>query len=219
MPKLDIICRTIEIDLSINLSAEFQRKLLREDKQFIEYDRQGEHLSRGSENDRVFQLETVEIQQFRTEAGFDVEDVTIHTGPYADELTRSLHAMAITIATDIFFRSNAFDTSFEEGRKTLTHELTHVAQHKEGKTGPGYTKDELEEEAEAVEKESIYDPDPYITVKIRNRYHKIRRSKMKGMVMETADEIERLMERQKEILSEEKYLKVLIEYERWLKGA
>jgi hypothetical protein len=218
MSKLDIICGIIETDLSINLSAEFQRRLLKEAGQFMEYDRQEEHLSRESDNDRVFRLETVELQHFRTEAGYDVEDVMIHTGPYADEYTRSLHALAITIGTDIFFRSNAFDTGSEEGRKTLTHELTHVAQHEEGKIDRGCSIEELEAEAEAVEKESVYDPDPYISLKIRNKYYKIRRSKMKKLVSDTATEIEKRIEKQKNILSEEQYLKVLVEYERWLKG-
>jgi hypothetical protein len=219
MPKLDTICNIIETDLSINLSAGFQSRLLKEAGEFIDYDRQEEHVQRGSDNDRVFRLETVELQHFRTKTEYEVEDVTIHTGPYADEYTRSLHAMAITIGTDIFFRSNAFDTGTEEGRETLSHELTHVAQHEEGKTGGGYAIEELKEEAEAVGKGSMYDPDPYITVKIRNKYYKIRRSKMKKFVSETATEIEQQIEGQKKILSDEQYLKVLVEYERWLKGA
>jgi hypothetical protein len=42
---------------------------------------------------------------------------------------------------------------------------------------------------------------------------------MKNFVLDTATEIEKRIEKQKNMLSEEQYLKVLVEYERWLKGA
>ena len=44
-----------------------------------------------------------------------VEHATIHTGPYADELARSLHTLALVLGTDIFFRNGAYRPETEEG--------------------------------------------------------------------------------------------------------
>ena len=39
------------------------------------------------------------------------------TGPYADELARSLHTLALVLGTDIFFRNGAYRPETEEGRQ------------------------------------------------------------------------------------------------------
>ncbi|GHV53919.1 hypothetical protein AGMMS49579_13560 [Spirochaetia bacterium] len=192
--------------------------LLKEDEQYTEYQQQDSFYPRPAANDRVFPLETVEIQRFRTKTDADIEDVIIHTGPYADEYTRSYNALAITIANEIFFRNNAFDPSSEEGGKTLVHELTHVAQYKEGRITSNDTIETLEEEAESVESRTAYDDDPYCVFQVRDKLCRIRKSEMKAFISKTADAIESGIGQQKHILSEGDYLKLLAEYEAWLKG-
>jgi hypothetical protein len=90
---------------------------IRSDGQFISNQRPSKRAERGTENDRVFPLETVRLQQFRTGQGAGIERAVIHTGPYADELVRSFNALALTIGRDIFFRDRAYDPAGEEGRK------------------------------------------------------------------------------------------------------
>ena len=66
--------------------------------------------------------------------GADLGEVTMVYGPAADEYTRSHHALALVLGTDIFFRNGAYRPETEEGRKILAHELTHVAQSKSGRS-------------------------------------------------------------------------------------
>ena len=93
--------------------------------------------------DRKYKLDSVILNEFSREHGKEVDTAIVHLGMYADEYTRSLNALAITIGMDIFFRNGAYRPESEEGRKILAHELTHVAQNKK--------REELEREAEAVQ--------------------------------------------------------------------
>lgn len=65
---------------------------------------------------------------FESQFGRDFGDVRVHTGPAADEATRSLAARAFTIGRDIVFRSAAYEPGSNSGRRLLAHELTHVVQ-------------------------------------------------------------------------------------------
>lgn len=66
--------------------------------------------------------------------GADLNGVRVHTDARADMLSRSLNAEAFTVGRDVFFRQGAYAPGSGEGRKLLTHELTHVAQ--QGGTQP-----------------------------------------------------------------------------------
>ena len=79
------------------------------------------------------------------------------------------------------------------------------------------TKDELEHEAELAEQTEIYDSDPLVTIRTkRNTYH-IRKSKQKKL-REIADrELEEWIQMQKYILTEQKYLELLCNYDKYLK--
>ena len=191
---------------------------LRPSEQYTEYQRGGSNKWNTVTNDRVFPLETVEIQQFRRKHDYDIGEVIIHTGPYANEYTRSLNALAVTVGNDIYFRDNAFDTGSEEGRKTLAHELTHVGQHKENRITGGVSLKKLEEEAVNEEKGEGYETDPCIKLVYRGKICRIPKAKLNGFVKELAGGIERRIEEQKNGLREEDYLKLLTAYEGWLKG-
>lgn len=60
---------------------------------------------------------------------FDFRSVRVHTGADADRMTRGVDARAYTLGNHIVFRSGEF-ASTEEGRRTLHHELAHVAQQR-----------------------------------------------------------------------------------------
>ena len=68
--------------------------------------------------------------------GHDFSDVSIHTDSTADSLAKALQAKAFTVGSDVFFREGTYQPGSESGRKLLGHELTHVAQHPEGKPQP-----------------------------------------------------------------------------------
>ncbi|WP_086839420.1 eCIS core domain-containing protein [Amycolatopsis kentuckyensis] len=56
------------------------------------------------------------------------ENVRIHDDARADDAVRSIHAVAFTIGSDIYFRSGAYDPNSADGKRLLAHELAHVVQ-------------------------------------------------------------------------------------------
>lgn len=118
----------------------FSSPMRKTDTQFMEYYLPERKVERPFHNDRVFPLETVEIQGFRTKTDMDLDTAIIHTGPYADEYARSFNALAVTIANEIYFRNGAYDPASEEGRKILAHELTHIGQYTEKKDNKEYNR-------------------------------------------------------------------------------
>ena len=91
--------------------------------------------------------------------------------------TRQNHALALVVANTIYFRNGAYKPETEEGRKLLEHELTHVAQYAEKRMLRQTDRKELEAEAKEVQQE--YNPDPEIVIKIKGKYERIRKSKIK----------------------------------------
>jgi hypothetical protein len=174
-------------------------------------------ITRRYEYDRHFSLETVALQTHRTEHDADIEKVTVHTGGFADELARQMNALAVTIATDIYFRGNKYNPTSEEGRKLLAHELTHVAQYTEGRIDKAETREELESEATGEEQTEEYDPDPYVAARIEGKVFTFRKSQMDKIAEKAARDALMWLESRKVLLSEEKYLKLLCAYEEWLK--
>ncbi len=66
--------------------------------------------------------------------GFD--GVRLHTDARADQLSRSLQALAFTAGSDIFFRRGGYAPGSPAGRHLLAHELAHVAQQRSGTGQP-----------------------------------------------------------------------------------
>jgi len=190
---------------------------LRPDEQYTQYQRQENTFGRPADKDRVFPLDTVELKKFNTDHDTDLDEARIHVGPYSDEYARSFNALALAIGTDIFFRNNAFNTSNEEGRKTLAHELTHVAQYKEGRINNNNSVEELEAEADIIGNKEAYTDDPYCLITVDNKRYRIRKSETEDLAAQIADSIERKIEEERWIMSEERYLRLLIEYEDMLK--
>ena len=159
--------------------------------------------------DRKHPVDRVIINDFNRKSGADLGEVTIVYGPAADEYTRSHHALALVLGTDIFFRNGAYRPESEEGRKILAHELTHVAQNKKREEYRGASREELEREAEAAEKQVEDSGDPLITRRIGGREYKLRKSVWKVIDERTKEKLEEKIESLERVMSEEEYLKLL----------
>jgi len=79
--------------------------------------------------DNSIQLDTSTKDQFEYLFNTDFSHVRIHTGRYAEELTRKSNAFAVTIGNDIYFAQGYYAPDTEEGMKLLAHELQHVVQN------------------------------------------------------------------------------------------
>ncbi len=60
--------------------------------------------------------------------GTDFSGVRIHTDSTAAQLSKSLHAKAFTVGSDIYFNQGKYNPSSQEGKHLLAHELTHTLQ-------------------------------------------------------------------------------------------
>ncbi|MCP4131389.1 MAG: DUF4157 domain-containing protein, partial [bacterium] len=60
----------------------------------------------------------------------DFNNVRIHTGYRAHQLTEAINARAFTTGNDIFFAKGEYNPGSREGKKLIAHELTHVVQQK-----------------------------------------------------------------------------------------
>ena len=186
---------------------------------FMEYQRPETMVIRSHDKDRVHPLETVALQQFNREHNATIEHAVVHSGPLANEFTRSLNALAVTVGRDIYFRNNAYNPADEEGRKLLAHELTHVAQFNENRVTRQSSSELLEAEAEHAEIQETYDPDPFVTVKTNGKKFSVRASQMKQISRDVAQNIEEWMKDQKYVLDEKEYLELLIAYRDWVREA
>ena len=167
-------------------------------------------------HDRKYKLDSVILNEFSREHGKEVDTAIVHLGMYADEYTRSLNALAITIGMDIFFRNGAYRPETEEGRKILAHELTHVAQNKKREEYRGASREELEREAEAAEEREVHDDDPIVEYSTgRNRY-RMRESEARRIERMVESELAEWVEGQERAMPEEEYLKLLYKYREYL---
>jgi len=191
---------------------------VKHDNQTIKPQNPSKRVGRNSGNDRVFPLETVQLQQFRTKHDSDIGEATIHVGPYADELARSYNALALTIGLDIFFRDKAYKPGSEETQKIMAHELTHVAQHKEGFLTKNISMEGLEAEATLAENKEIYEEDPIVYIEVNGNKYRFRKSKMRYHASRVAKSLTSWIEEQKYLLDEEEYLKFACSMIKWIKG-
>lgn len=210
---IDKAIRYMQVNPSFLKQQQMNRKRAQE---FMEYQHVETMVRRTLDHDRVFPLDTVAIQEYRTEYKGNLETAIIHTGPAADEIARSMNALAVTIAGDIYFRNNAFNPSDEEGRKLLAHELTHVTQYSEKRITRQTTTEELEREASKAEAAQGYDPDPFVTIPVGNKAIRIRSSVVPELVHLVANDVEQWVSRQKTTLDQKSYLDLLCAYESWL---
>ena len=65
-------------------------------------------------------------QRLRAVVGSGIDPLRIHRDPEADALARAHRADAVTVGTDVFFRSGRFDPGAPRGFALLAHEAVHV---------------------------------------------------------------------------------------------
>lgn len=63
---------------------------------------------------------------FESRFGSDVRNVRVHTDAHAHHLARLLQARAFTAGDDVYFGPSEYRPDTNEGRRLLTHELTHA---------------------------------------------------------------------------------------------
>ena len=109
-------------------------------------------------------LDALTRARYERQLGVDLGAVRIHTGPFAEHVTRQHTAEAVTVGgTGMIFMRGTPDRSpaTVSGQALLAHELTHVAQAARGiyRSAPGepapLATAEHEAEAEAVEAEVL----------------------------------------------------------------
>ena len=81
------------------------------------------------EMDNALKLDSSLLNQFEQAFDCDLSSVRIHTGKYADELTKQHSADAITIGTDIYFANGKYAPDSDSGISLLSHELQHAIQN------------------------------------------------------------------------------------------
>lgn len=75
---------------------------------------------------------STETNQFMDNAfGADFSGVNVHTGTDAVQMNQQLGARAFTFGSNIYFNKGEYNTKSNDGKKLLSHELTHVVQQKE----------------------------------------------------------------------------------------
>ena len=69
-----------------------------------------------------------EKQTAESQLGANFDQVRLHTGQQADEMTQQLNARAFTHGQDIVMANEHYSPGTQAGQQLLTHELTHVVQ-------------------------------------------------------------------------------------------
>lgn len=64
--------------------------------------------------------------------GANLDNVKIHTDNRAHQMSEGINAKAFTHGQDIYFKQGNFDTTSNEGKELLAHELTHTVQKEAG---------------------------------------------------------------------------------------
>ena len=82
---------------------------------------------------------------FEPRFGYDFSQVRMHTDAKAAEAARAVNALAYTVGRDIAFGMGQYAPETNEGRRLLTHELTHVVQQTAAGT-PRLQRTEAEDE-------------------------------------------------------------------------
>ena len=190
----------------------------KKENSFMDYKLKEKTVSRNINNDRVFPVDNQTLDEFYNETEMNLDYAIIHTGSYADELTRSLHTLALTVGKDIYFRNQAYKLETEEGRKILAHELTHIHQQKKDILKGETTKESLEKEAENTEKHFEHQTEKIKTVKIGNNVYKLNEHEYKKFMQDTKNIIEEELESKLRRLDEEESLKLLYAYKEMLEN-
>ena len=67
---------------------------------------------------------------FEPRIGADFSGVRVHTGSRASQIAKNLNARAFTIGRNVVFGAGQYQSSNNEGKRLMAHELAHVVQQK-----------------------------------------------------------------------------------------
>jgi hypothetical protein len=110
--------------------------------------------------------------------GGDFSDVKVHTDGKASDSARAVQANAYTVGNDVVVRSDRWQPSSDEGKKTIAHELTHVMQQRAGpvdgtSTGDGvsvsHPSDKFEQAAERNAETAMASPAPTASAQLETQ--------------------------------------------------
>lgn len=73
-------------------------------------------------------LEDSTRSEMESKMGADFSNVKVHTGGEANQMSESINAKAFTHGQDIYFKDGQHNTSSNEGKELLAHELVHTVQ-------------------------------------------------------------------------------------------
>lgn len=114
----------------------------------------------------------------------------------------------------IYFRDGAYKPETEEGRKTIAHELTHVAQHRNRPPADNRTKGELEAEAEAAERTEEDCPPEMREIAVRRRKYRLTERQHRALMQQLRLEVEQELEWREATMRPEEYEPLLKAYSR-----
>jgi hypothetical protein len=109
-------------------------------------------------------LPTAERTHVEGHLGCNLGGVRVHADSHAADLSARLSARAFTVGNDVYFGQGEYQPQTQHGRFLIAHELTHVAQQRQGvqvEGGVGREGDAYERQADAVgEKVARGEPAP-----------------------------------------------------------
>ena len=209
------------IENLLDLSAEYDLKksmgfssLERREPALTDYQHAENIVERHLSRDRRHPLPTALINSFNDKTGSDLGEVQIVYGPGANGYARSRHALALAVLDTIYFRDGAYKPETEEGRKTIAHELTHVAQHRNRPPADNRTKGELEAEAEAAERTEEDCPPEMREIAVRGRKYRLTERQHRALMQQLRLEVEQELEWREATMRPEEYEPLLKAYSR-----
>ncbi len=123
-------------------------------------------------------------QHLEQNLGADLSKVQIHNNREADQLSRSVNAIAFTTGQDIFFSAGSYDPRSSQGQQLIAHEVVHTVQQASGAvagvpTAEGVAisdpADAFEQEADRVAQQVMTSPQPSNPVRQSSSSHLFRK--------------------------------------------
>ncbi|MBV9358153.1 MAG: DUF4157 domain-containing protein [Chloroflexi bacterium] len=111
-------------------NSQVQRVLRGDPAEFGEKDEIGQRIQAAAGGGSG--LDDVVQRRLEVGLGADLSGVRVHTDRDADQLARSVNAVAFTSGADIFFQAGAYDPSSTTGMRVLAHEAAHTVQQAQG---------------------------------------------------------------------------------------
>lgn len=161
-------------------------------------------------------VDVITLNEFNTNTGNQIEHTKIYCDDETHERTLRLMALAFVLFDDIGIRKGQYHPESEEGRKLLTHELTHVAQNQKKEFVDHRTREELEAEAEANERSAESIQDPLISRMIDGKEYTLPASRWHNVSEELFEYLPQWLDYERFIRPPEEYEILKRKYAQWM---